>query len=506
MYKLMIVDDEPIIIRGLREYVDWEKYNITIAGEAENGMSAIKKALIIQPDIVLCDIKMPVADGIAFAKEMHKMLPCTKIIFLTGYSEQEYMLEAIRNNVFDYIMKPATAEEIIKAVVKARDEIEQNFIQNGRYLKIDNFLSENLKLLQENFVNQLLTTSMSPEKIRDNIETLSLPLQGPRYLFLMMYGYPSNNWMLVQKIQTVFAKFDPVITQIAKTKIVFTILNMDQSYTFDDLAAQYENHFLCSDLVAGAVICSEIMSDINDFKKVFSDSFPAAQKSIWFPKGQFIRAAELSHINSNLSSDISNMKKKLFDTIRGGLPNQISESAEALFQALVNEKMEFPRFIETINQILNTVSILYNNDGNVYIQEDQYNIAEIRKLFLERCKTACPRQHKYGGGQLGRALRYMEKNFSSDISLESMAADLYISPTYLSKILNEKTHLGFYGWLHYFRIQKACELLAETNLYLYEIAEKVGYSSYKIFSKYFLSLTGLTAKEYRDQYQQDSIT
>ncbi len=505
MYKLMIVDDEPIIIRGLREHVNWEEYNITIAGEAENGMSAIKKALIIQPDIVLCDIKMPVADGIAFAKEMNKMLPNTKVIFLTGFSKQEYMLEAIRNNVFDYIMKPATAEEIIKSVVKARDEIEQNFIQNGRYHKIDNFLSDNLKLLQENFVNQLLTTSMSPEKIRDNIETLSLPLHGPRYLFLMMYGYPSDNWMLVQKIQTVFAQFDPVIIQIAKTKMVLAILNVDPSYTFGDLVAQYETHFLCSDLIAGAVICSEIISDVKDFKKVFTDSFPATQKGIWFPKGQFIRAAEISRINTDLSSDISNMKKKLFDTIRGGLPNQISASAKALFQALVNKKMEYPLFIETINQILNTVSILYNVDENVYIQEDLYNIAEIRKIFLERCKTAGPRQQKYGGGQLGRALRYMEKNFSTDISLESMAADLYISPTYLSRILNEKTHLGFYGWLHYFRIQKACELLEETNLYLYEIAEKVGYSSYKIFSKYFLSLTGKTAKDYRAQYQQDSF-
>ena len=93
------------------------------------------------------------------------------------------MLEAIRNNVFDYIMKPATAEEIIKSVVKARDEIEQNFIQNGRYHKIDNFLSDNLKLLQENFVNQLHYKHVT-RKIRDNIETLSLPLHGPRYLFL----------------------------------------------------------------------------------------------------------------------------------------------------------------------------------------------------------------------------------------------------------------------------------------------------------------------------------
>ena len=91
--------------------------------------------------------------------------------------------------------------------------------------------------------------------------------------------------------------------------MVLAILNVDPSYTFGDLVAQYETHFLCSDLIAGAVICSEIISDVKDFKKVFTDSFPAAQKGIWFPKGQFIRAAEISRINTDLSSDISNMKK-----------------------------------------------------------------------------------------------------------------------------------------------------------------------------------------------------
>lgn len=505
MYKLMIVDDEPIIIRGLRECVDWNEYNITIAGEAENGMEALKKALVVQPDIILCDIKMPIVDGIAFAREMQKVLPYAKIIFLTGFSKQEYMLEAIRNNVFDYIMKPADAEEIIKSVIKARDEIERNILQNGHYSKINNFLSENLRMLQEGFVNQLLTINIAPEKIHANIEALSLPLHGPRYLFLMMYGYPDTRWMLVQKIQTIFTKFDPVIIPIAKSNMILTILNINMSYCFEELAAQYESNFTDSDLIAGAVVCSDIIADITDFKKTFSYSFSAAQRSIWYPKGGFIQAAEIAGMNTETSSDISNIKSMLFDAMRRGLPHQITESAEELFQTLVNKKMEFPLFIDTINQILNAVDILYNTDDNIYIQQDQYNISEIRKIFLERCKTAGPKQHKYGKGQLGRALRYMEKNFSNNITLESMAADLFISPTYLSRLLNDKTHLGFYGWLHYFRIQKARELLEQTNLHLYEIAEKVGYSSYKIFSKHFLLHTGKTAKEYREQYQQDSF-
>ncbi len=310
--------------------------------------------------------------------------------------------------------------------------------------------------------------------------------------------------MLVQKIQAIFSQHNPTIVQVAKSKIVFTILNVDLTYSFCDFVKQYEIHFTNSNMIASAVICSDIIANLRDFKKSFSDSFPAAQKGIWFPKGKFIRATEISNLNTGSSPDISSMKKKLFDTIRGGLPDQISASAETLFQALVDKKMVFSRFVDIINKILNAVNMLYNIEENVYINDDNYNIAEIKRLFIEYCKTIGPKQHKYGEGQLGRALRYMEKNFSTNISLESMAADLYISPTYLSRILNEKTQLGFYGWLHHFRIQWARKLLEETNLYLYEIAEKVGYSSYKIFSEHFLSLTGKTAKEYREYYQQEN--
>lgn len=73
--------------------------------------------------------------------------------------------------------------------------------------------------------------------------------------------------------------------------------------------------------------------------------------------------------------------------------------------------MVFSRFVDIINKILNAVNMLYNIEENVYINDDNYNIAEIKRLFIEYCKTIGPKQHKYGEGQLGRALRYMEKTF-----------------------------------------------------------------------------------------------
>lgn len=81
---------------------------------------------------------------------------------------------------------------------------------------------------------------------------------------------------------------------------------------------------------------------------------------------------------------------------------------------------------------------------------------------------------------------------------------LYLSPTYLSRILNEKTERGFIGWLRFFRIQSAKELLSTTDNKHYEIAEAVGYHSYKVFSEHFLEETGLTISNWKTQNESSA--
>lgn len=100
----------------------------------------------------------------------------------------------------------------------------------------------------------------------------------------------------------------------------------------------------------------------------------------------------------------------------------------------------------------------------------------------------CQRQmepHQQSSGHEGRALRYIEQHYTEELSLERVAQALFLSPTYLSRILNEKTQRGFIGWLRYYRIERAKQLLQTTAQKNYEIAESVGYHTYKVFSEQF---------------------
>ncbi|AEF81805.1 response regulator receiver protein [Leadbettera azotonutricia ZAS-9] len=103
---------------------------------------------------------------------------------------------------------------------------------------------------------------------------------------------------------------------------------------------------------------------------------------------------------------------------------------------------------------------------------------------------------KYGA-QIRNALNFITNNCASDLSLADVAAALYISPSYLTRLLKSKTGKGFNAWLHIIRIEKTKELLEKSDLRHYEIAEQVGYNSYKIFSEYFSKIVGCNARNYR---------
>ena len=119
MYKLLIVEDEPLARRGLKETINWKEIGIEIVGEAKNGLEGYNFAKSLQPDLIISDIKMPVKDSIEMIKDLRKENINTEIIILSGYSEFEYAQTAIVYNVTSYLLKPVSNEELIDNVYRA---------------------------------------------------------------------------------------------------------------------------------------------------------------------------------------------------------------------------------------------------------------------------------------------------------------------------------------------------------------------------------------------------
>ncbi len=121
--KVLIADDEENIRDGLKAAVDWESCGYEICGEAGNGMDALEMALVLQPDLIIADIRMSGMDGLQMVKKLRELDGKSRIIVLSGYSEFQYAKQSIELGVEAYLLKPIDEEELTTQITRVKNSI-----------------------------------------------------------------------------------------------------------------------------------------------------------------------------------------------------------------------------------------------------------------------------------------------------------------------------------------------------------------------------------------------
>lgn len=128
LLTVFIVDDEKLIRDGMKKLLKWEENGFRICGEAANGRDALQGILSCMPDIVLTDLRMPAMDGLALTAALREQAPSVEVVIITGYDEFEYAKEAVRNGVFDYLLKPVSHRELLQTMLRLKQKIQSRSI------------------------------------------------------------------------------------------------------------------------------------------------------------------------------------------------------------------------------------------------------------------------------------------------------------------------------------------------------------------------------------------
>lgn len=137
MYKVVIVDDEPIIVEGLSRSIPWSKWDCEVVGTANSGEEGFEKIMEVKPDILFSDICMPGMDGLTMIAGMKSQLPFMEITILTGYRDFDYAQSAIRLGVTRFLLKPSKMDELEEAVETMVANLKDNQILPERKLRIE---------------------------------------------------------------------------------------------------------------------------------------------------------------------------------------------------------------------------------------------------------------------------------------------------------------------------------------------------------------------------------
>ncbi|NLY43955.1 MAG: response regulator [Clostridiaceae bacterium] len=178
MWKVLIVDDEPIIRRGLRKMIDWRQYDMEIIGEAADGEEAFEIAKKTQPNVVLVDICMPVMNGFQLIEKLNGKMDNWVAIIITDKDEFSYAYRAMKLKVFDYLLKPINKEQLDKALDSAKEVLQKKYLMNKQLFWIKEQLERHLPVFRKEFIDAWVKGKLTQQEIKEYMHYLKMEFSG----------------------------------------------------------------------------------------------------------------------------------------------------------------------------------------------------------------------------------------------------------------------------------------------------------------------------------------
>ncbi len=531
MFKLLIVDDEPLVQVGVKSMLNWGDYEIEVIGSASNGKQALDIIESNLPDIVITDIKMPIMDGLELTKYcMKNFVNPPVFIILTSYEEFELAKQAIRCNVIDYLIKleldaSLLQESIKKALVQVRKKHEEEGISPAQCEEVlmSHIFEEKffIKLLYNLFENE----EQSNMQLRD----LKLDLYGDKFLTCFCEisadneDVLSNEQILNQYICTL-----NMFKEITAKYLKCFILSLDYKHFAIICCFEKSKIQNITELVRSSLekICLMIYKYFNvqikigignDYNKLYSVNISFEEARYCYnsdnSRGDIIFYSEFK--KSNYSNDTFDLSFFKDDFIKAFEEYDVKD-LYIIFSKIIKSLNEHPaKYLQALDCTCNILYICMNllPDGEVCINDifsteiDGYksiyqkkNVEQIISwitLLRDRlCKYMEKRKKNYTNNTINHVKKYINEHLEEKLSLNEIASIYNISPSYLSALFKKYCSIGFSEYITQMKINKAKELLLKENYKVYEVSDMLGFESAFYFSKVFKKVTGYSPKEY----------
>lgn len=479
MLKLMIVDDEFIVRQGMRKIVPWEELGISVVGEAESVEEAVDTAARVFPDIIICDIRLPGGEGFTVIDKIKKFIPWIQVIMITAHSDKEYMLQAIHKGACDYLFKPAGLEDIKRAVMRACDKVYEYQNQMMKDMNYKKLFMENIDILRADFFQNLINGNISRKKALESAGTLKICLDGPFWYLMYLRLHSKDYYETVQQISFRLEEFHPVISALAGRHDEILVL-LNSAFASDEGRIYKKVEDLRYVEIQLSASCDSI------------EKIPELYRQI---KERKVSSGEEQQTDK-LDNVLQQKQEMLYDAVK--YHDSVSELLRLFSDFLETAKqrgLPQKRIVQECSNIMNTVRIFTGIPQNR--QQMDPSVENVQRQFEELCEDI-QRSENYKLDDIsGKALYYIRKKCQKDLTLESVAAELFMSSSYLSRIIKERTGHGFGYWVNYYRIKEAKERLKDSSKSIEQVAYECGYNSYRIFSENFRRYVGKTASAWR---------
>ena len=525
--KVFLVEDERIVREGLRDMIPWEQYGFVFAGEAPDGEVALPMIRRIHPDILITDIKMPFMDGLSLSRLVNRELPDTRIIILSGYDDFEYAQQAIELQVDQYLLKPISKANAIKALEQTRKRIEEERDQKDYLQRFTQEARRYEDYSRRAFFEKLVSGALSVQEIYEQAEKLEIELDAECYNILLFSihapGSVTGYSEVLSRTEEVLIQYFirmPDLLLFRSSLLSHAVLIKGREEDVRTLTRQ------CVDAITkhceGAeypvdwhVAVGTPVARLSGLHRCYADASHALAFRHLLPR-QHVLTTDLLRQNRNAGESYSAADSGKLDPsiitgfVKKGLIEEISDFVSEFFSDLGSavESMMFRHYL-ILSVRINAISAVreLGIEREVLVKslppaEIDLSGEELKAYFREVLYTAIrlrdEETQKQSGDLVSSALQYIDQHYTDEsISLNSVAKAINVSTNYLSAIFSQNVGQSFVEYLTQKRMTRAKQFLRQSNKRTGEIAAEVGYKDPRYFSFVFKKTQGCTPREYR---------
>jgi YesN/AraC family two-component response regulator len=536
LYKVLIVDDFIADRENLKCILDsFSDFGVEVVSECENGEQALEETQKSRPDIIICDIEMPFMDGFEQAKAVRGQYPEIKIIFCTLYKHFEYARKALYLDGYGYILKPVNPDELKECIVRATGIITNEWQRTIEYENLKSLLHESMPVLIEDFFKGLLYgLNRDVSDIWDRIGFLGLNIKDGNFVLSLVEIDGFNS---ITHNQSIEQREVLSLKIFGRVKEILTVL--DNSFTFradnshfvilfnypektleggcSRITLEYCNRLIMefskTDISISIAVssCCTSITQIND---MFEQCNYIIRHKYSLGKGKVLHINDIPSSVTTPDINFNNIQREIRFLLNSGSRQEVENYIDILFESIPDNSGE--AYIKNLSFCITVfvqIVLSENNEDfkNIFNGKDPVwgklhnfeTIVDIKNWMTNLLVFT----NEYLAGKVKNKYKlvaeevkkYIESHYSSALSIDTIAADLYFSPNYLNYIFKTETGETIFEYISNYRIELAKSYLLDSKTRLYEICEKLGYSHSAYFSNVFRKYTGLTPKEYRER-------
>lgn len=520
MYRLIVVDDEQTIRRGMCNYIDWNAMGFQVAADFEDGKETIEYLESHPVDVIMTDIEMAEVSGLELAKFVwQKKLP-VKVVILSGYKEFEYARKAIEYNVEHYLLKPIRMDEMQQVFQKIKIQLDEELKEKTKEQEKAKDFQELLPEFQEQFWMSILVGGVRrKENIIKKKELLSLDFDVNAPCAIanvsvemnedtsqMYYQQRDNRYNLIHNIFDMGSEglnYHPVFLTSDILKVIVTARGEMPKEDFEE---QLKRELEKKKAEVSLLLTVEIHAAVEE---VFLSIAELAERK--YTMQMHVQGKDGEKIRL-VKEDYERLQQKyrlLMDTINEG----DFETLETLVENLFFEFRKFPQeelkklIVDMFSMMSHKFMKMSNElwqDVKVHMDYQLIMEAEDRKALKAICLEILGKikelmeahQNQVSRNVIDKATKYIREHYSEELSLEMVAEQYYLSPTYFCRMFRKYQGVTFTDYLIELRMQKAQELLLQGKYKIYEVSRMVGYKSDKYFYRVFKQYTHQSPTEF----------